>query len=58
MINVNLGDSTELRIVVHVSTHFHNSHVLHTPPLYIPNHQMHILYVHVSHYFLQTKVVK
>ena len=54
MIIVNLGDSTGLSIVVHVSTesstdmyhntesstvvhvstHFHNSHVLHTPSLY------------------------
>ena len=33
MLNVNLGDSSGLRIVVHVSAHFHNSHVLHTPSL-------------------------
>ena len=34
MLNVNLGDSSGLRIVVHVSDHFHNSHVLHTSSLY------------------------
>ena len=34
MFNVNLGYSTGLSIVVHVGTHFHNSHVLHTPALY------------------------
>ena len=28
------GDVTGLSIVVHVSAHFHNSHLLHTPSLY------------------------
>ena len=33
MLNPHLGDSTALRIVVHVSAYFHNSHVPHTPSL-------------------------
>ena len=41
MLIVNLGDSTGLSSVVHVSVHFHNSHVLHTP--YIPDHQVHVV---------------
>ena len=49
--HLNQGDSTGLRIVVHVSTHFHNllsytyPHPLFSDPC-IPNHQIHIVCIH------------
>ena len=45
MLNLHLGDSTALRIVVHVSAYFHNSHVPHTPSLFF--HTLIITCMHI-----------